>query len=99
MNLNDKYPYFIYIINKETNYDFSYLNNYKYYSNSDREQFENDKYNQLAKLKLACNIQCQLYISPFILKCYYDLKEKDLNKNYLPAIPYICENEKYYIIL
>ena len=95
MKLKDKYPDFIYLMNKEANYDFSYLNNYKYYSNTNKEQMYKELRKELDNLKLECNIQCELYISPFILKCYNDFEEQDLDKYYLRAIPYICENEKY----
>ena len=98
LNLNDNYPNFIYTINKGTIYDFGYLNKFNFYSKTDREQKDYKIYNQLEDLKTKFNFVCTLCISPFILKCYGDIEEQSFDKYFLPAIPYICEGEKYYNI-
>ena len=99
LNLNDNYPNFIYTINKGTIYDFGYLNKFNFYSKTDREQKDYKIYNQLEDLKTKFNFVCTLCISPFILKCYGDIEEQSFDKYFLPAIPYICEGEKYYNII
>ena len=98
LNLRDAYPDFIYIINKETSYEFSCMNMFKYYFNTDKELLDIDIQNQLKDNKIKSNLCCLLCLTPFIIKCYSENDKEGFDKYYLPDIPYICEKEKYYNI-
>ena len=98
-HIEETYPNFIYSLSKDTKYNFNYTNTFEFYSRTEEKQKEDKIKEKLEYLKYKPNIHCQLYITPFILKCYAEIKEQYFDKYYLPSIPFICEEEKYYSIL
>ena len=96
LKLRDKYPEFIYSMNKDTIYNFSYMNKFKQNKNTIKEQINIKTQNLLTDLTQY--LSCKICITPFILECYTFIREQSLDKYYLPAIPNICEKEKYYNI-
>ena len=96
LKLKDKYPDFIFSIVKDTLYDFTFINTFKYLSNYVKAQKEEAILVLLKDLKY--NINCQFYVSPSILDYSTYIKEQNMNKNILPSIPYVCDKEKCYNI-
>ena len=96
LKLKDKYPDFIFSIVKDTLYDFTFINTFKYLSNYVKAQKEEAILVLLKDLKY--NINCKFYVSPSILDYSTYIKEQNMNKNILPSIPYVCDKEKCYNI-
>ena len=96
LKLRDKYPEFIYSTNKDTIYNFSYMNKFRQNKNTIKEQINFKNQNLLTDLTQY--LSCKICITPFILECYTFIREQSWDKYYLPSIPNICEKEKYYNI-
>ena len=89
LNLKEKYPYSIYSLCNNTIYDFYYNDNLDKDSNSilkNLNEFKN-------------KFECIFFLSPSIIESYYNMKETNFDKYYLPFVPNICENQNNYKIM
>ena len=94
LKLREFYKYFPYFFSKTTNYNFE--NILSYYKSSNENLFINIR-NHLKKY--IKDFECLLYLTPEIISLYNSLKDKDIPFVYLPEVPDICENQKFYVIL
>ena len=90
-------PYFLYSGINETIYNFDYIEFFNSYNSVDNKQIDEKSFNRIMN-ELKNNLECILYLTPFIIECYSNIQEDDLDKYCLPLVPDICVNQKYYII-
>jgi len=92
--LEDKYLDLLYTLSEKTKYSYDYINFLNCYENSEIKK---------NPLKLSNNekkndLECILYLNPFIIECYSYIPEQSFDKGSLPSVPYICENQLYIAI-
>ena len=99
LNLKEKYPNIIYFLFNNTLYKFDYLQNFIDSHNSIKNQLDikiGSILNDINESKIK--YECLLYLSPSVIEFYSELQESCFDKYYLPLVPNICENQKYYNI-
>ena len=97
--LREKYPYIVYSLCNSTIYKFDYMNNFKYSHNLEKDQIAMKNSNIINDInELNNKLECLIFLTPSIIEFYYDMKESPFDKYYLPLVPNLCENQKYYII-
>ena len=92
--LDDKYLDLLYTLSEKTIYKYDCINFSNCYENSDIKKnplklINNEKKNDL---------ECILYLNPFIIECNSYIPEQSFDKGNLPSVPYICENQLCFAI-
>ena len=93
--LEDKYLDLLYTLSEKTLYKYDCINFLNcYYENSDIKKnplklINNEKKNDL---------ECILYLNPFIIECYSYIPDQSFDKGNLPSVPNICEKQLYFLI-
>ena len=92
--LDDKYLDLLYTLSEKTIYKYDCINFLNCYEKSDIKKnplklINNEKKNDL---------ECILYLNPFIIECNSYIPEQSFDKGNLPSVPYICENQLCFAI-
>ena len=91
--LDDKYLDLLYTLSEKTIYNYDCINFLNCYEKSDIKKnplklINNEKKNDL---------ECILYLNPFIIECYSYIPEQSFDKGSLPSVPDICEKQLYFL--
>ena len=99
LSLKENYHQFLYSLCNDTIYKLDYIENFLNPNNLDKNQLILKIKNVIKNInELRIRFECLLYLTPSIIEFYSELKESSFDKYYLPLVPNICENQKYYNI-